>query len=161
MEYLAVYARILAAVLILGPTFATLGSAQTAPSQRRTITMAAVEPRGGTMVEQEPFPTASLPSGGYVLRPPDATGRWEVSTYRWDPSQVIVNQGDEVTLEIVGINGAAHPTVIEGYNLRFNVKRGEITRVTFRADRAGVFRIDCATHRPSMVGELVVLPRQQ
>ena len=29
-----------------------------------------------------------------------------MSTYRWDPSQIIVNQGDEVTLEILGVNGA-------------------------------------------------------
>jgi len=125
---------------------------------KRTITIAAVEPKGGTTVDKEAFPTAALPQGGgYILKKPDASGRWEVSTYRWMPSQVFVNQGDEVTLEYVGINGAEHPGVIEGYNIAFKVKRGEVTTVTFKADKAGVFRILCDAHHPSMHGELIVL----
>ena len=47
-----------------------------------------------------------------MIKQPDQTGRWEVSTYVWMPSQIVVNQGDEVTLEFVGINGAFHPTEI-------------------------------------------------
>lgn len=126
---------------------------------KRIITMAAVEPKGGTTVDKEPFPQAALPGGGYVLKKPDAAGRWEISTYRWDPSQVIVNQGDEVTLEIIGINGDEHPGVIEGYGVSFVVKRGQLSRVTFKADKAGVFRILCDKHHPSMHGELIVLSR--
>jgi plastocyanin len=130
------------------------------PVTKRTITMAAVEPKGGVTVDKEAFPQAALPSGGgYILRQPDATGRWEVSSYRWDPNQVIVNQGDEVTLEVIGINGAEHPSLIEGYDVRFTVKRGEVSTVTFKADKAGVFKITCGKHHPSMVGELIVLPR--
>jgi hypothetical protein len=128
---------------------------------KRVITMAAVEPKGGTAVDKEPFPQQALPSGGgYLLKKPDASGRWEVSTYRWLPSQVIVHQGDEVTLEIIGINGDEHPAVIEGYGVSFVVKRGQLTRVTFSADKAGVFRILCDKHHPSMHGELIVLAAQ-
>ena len=102
------------------------------------LTMVAVEPKGGATVDKEPFPSAALPEGkGYELKSPDAEGRWEVSTYRWEPNQIIVNQGDEVTLEILGVNGAEHPTVIEGYDLSFTVKRGQLTTVTFTADKAG------------------------
>ena len=36
----------------------------------------------------------------------EKTRRWEVSAYIWQPSQIIVNEGDEVTLEFVGINGS-------------------------------------------------------
>jgi plastocyanin len=126
---------------------------------KRTITMAAVELKGGTTVDKTPFPTAALPEGkGYELKAPDDKGRWEVSTYRWKPSQIIVNQGDEVTLEVIGVNGAEHPAVIEGYDISFTVKRGELTTVTFTADNAGVFVLRCATHPPSMVAELIVLP---
>ena len=115
--------------------------------------------QGGATADKEPFPTAALPEGkGYELKAPNAEGRWEVSTYRWDPSQIIVNQGDEVTLEILGVNGAEHPTVIDGYDLSFTVKRGQLTTVTFTADKAGVFQFRCGTHQPSMVGELIVLP---
>ncbi len=125
---------------------------------KRTITMVAVEPKGGTTIDKELFPTAALPEGkGYELEAPNAEGRWEVSTYRWDPNQIIVNQGDEVTLEILGINGAEHPSVIDGYDISFTVKRGQLTTVTFTADKAGVFEIRCGTHQPSMVGELIVL----
>lgn len=74
------------------------------------------------------------------------------------PNQLIVNQGDEVTIDFVGINGAMHAAVLAGYDKRFVVKRGQTTRVSFTADRAGVFPIDCANHRPSMVAEVVVLP---
>lgn len=125
---------------------------------KRIITMAAVEPKGGTTLDKEPFPQQALPGGGgYMLKKPDASGRWEVSTYRWEPSQIIVDQGDEVTLEILGINGDEHPGVIEGYGIGFVVKRGQVSRVTFKADKAGVFRILCHKHHPSMHGELIVL----
>lgn len=147
--------------VFVGASAAVLPALADSPAaSKRFITMMAVEPKGSTTVDKEPFPTASLPQGGgYKIKQPDATGRWEVSTYRWDPSQIIVHEGDDVTLEIVGINGAEHPSVIEGYGIAFNVKRGQVTHVNFKADRAGVFRIDCDAHRPSMVGELIVLPR--
>ena len=147
----------LAAVALVG---CAQSQSSTIPPMKRTITMTAVEPKGGVTVDKEAFPKDALPAGGgYLLKAPDKDGRWEVSAYRWDPNQVIVNQGDEVTLEILGINGAEHPTVIEGYNVTFNVKRGQVTMVTFKADKAGVFKINCGVHQPSMVGELVVLAR--
>ncbi|MGH7417546.1 MAG: hypothetical protein ACREKB_07210 [Candidatus Rokuibacteriota bacterium] len=131
-------------------------------SVRRTIYMAAVEPRGGAAVTSEPFPTEALPPGpGYVLRRPDETGRWEVSGYYWQPGFLLANLGDDLTLEILGINGAEHPTVIEGINVPpFTVRRGQITRVNFRATRPGFYPIVCTTHLPSMVAYLVVLPRR-
>lgn len=51
----------------------------------------------------------------------DQPGNADPCTYRWEPSQIIVNQGDEVTLEILGVNGDEHPGVIEGYGVDFVV----------------------------------------
>lgn len=131
-----------------------------APTSTRTVYMAAVEPKGGTGVAQEAFPTAALPTGGgYVLKAPDSTGRWEVSTYQWQPSFIVVNEGDQVTLEIIGINGAEHVSTIPGFVPSFTVKRGQITRVSFTANRSGMFPIVCVSHQPTMTGYLVVLPR--
>lgn len=131
-----------------------------ARAEQRFFTVLAVEPRGGVTTDREPFPTQPLPSGGgYVLNQPNAQGRWEVSAYVWMPSQIIVNQGDEVTLEFVGINGAEHPTTITAYGQTFTLKRGQAQRVTFVADRVGTFGIVCGTHQPSMTGSLVVLPK--
>lgn len=133
-----------------------------AHAEKRTFTVLAVEPKGGTTVEKEAFPTGTLPSGGgYVLSQPDEkTRRWEVSAYVWMPAQIIVNQGDEVTLEFVGINGAAHATTIAAFGQSFTVKRGEANRVTFVADKVGIHGIVCSTHKPSMSGELIVMPKK-
>jgi len=152
-----------AVIGILGCLAAAMGSAADdkpgpAAPGKRFITMAAVEMKGGATVDKEPFPGQALPEGaGYVLKKPDASGRWEVSTYRFMPSQILVNRGDEVTLEMVGINGDEHPTVIEGYAVTLIVKRGQVSRVTFKADKAGVFPIVCGKHHPAMRGELIVL----
>jgi hypothetical protein len=140
-----------------------IGFAQTGdPDQvnQRTIYMAAVEPSGGADVEREPLPPALPPGGGYILNEPDETGRWEVATYRWSPGTIVVNQGDEVTLEIVGVNGREHHTEIEGYDLEFVVRRGELTTATFTADEAGIFNIVCHDHQPSMTAQLVVLAQE-
>lgn len=127
----------------------------------RTIYMAAVEPKGSTTVDKEPFPSAALPAGsGYGLVEPNADGQWTVETYRFEPGTIVVNQGDIVTLEIVGINGANHPFTIEGYEVSGTIKRGEVTRVTFTADTAGIFRLTCGVHLPTMTADLVVLANQ-
>ena len=141
-----------------------VGAAWVSPAlaEKRFFTVLAVEPKGGVTVDKEPFPTSALPpGGGYVLSQPDEkTGRWEVSSYVWLPSQIIVNEGDEVTLEFVGVNGAAHPTTIAAFGQNFTVKRGHASRVTFVADKSGIFGITCSTHKPSMSGELIVLPKR-
>jgi len=70
-----------------------------------------------------------------------------------------VYQGDDVELQIWGVNGKEHPGRIEGYDKAFGVQRGQLTTVSFKADKAGVFRILCDIHNPSMTGTLVVLGR--
>lgn len=132
-----------------------------ARAAKRSFTIVAMEPKGAANVEKEPFPTAALPNGGgYVLKAPDQAGRWEVSTYVWMPSQIVVTEGDTVSLEFVGINGAEHPTTIAGYDKAVLVRRGHVVKVEFTADKAGTFPIVCAQHGPSMVAELIVLPKR-
>ena len=76
------------------------GASGPAQAAQRFFTIAAVEPKGGTTADKEPFPTVALPEGGgYVIKKPDQTGRWEVSAYVWQPSQIIVTEGDDVTLD--------------------------------------------------------------
>ncbi len=131
-----------------------------AGAQGRVIYMAAVEMKGGAQQEKEPYPKVPLPEGeGYVKTPPNTAGRWEVSAYQWSPATVVVQQGETVTLEIVGVNGDMHPSTIPGLVESFTVKRGEITRVTFTANKAGIYPIICTKHRPNMQGVLVVLPK--
>ncbi len=130
------------------------------PPQERTIHLAAIEPKGSTSIDSEPFPAKVLPDGdGYALKSPDDAGKWVVETYRFTPGTVVVNEGDSVTLEIIGINGREHPFNIEGYDVSGVVKRGEITRVNFVADKPGLFKLVCEIHTPSMEVDMVVLKR--
>jgi len=127
-----------------------------AAGPKKVIYMSAVEYKGST--SSEPFPSAEPPAGGgYILKPPDANGKWETSTYRWEPGTIIVNQGDEVELWIWGVNGSQHPATVEGYVPEFTVTRGNLTIVKFTADQTGTFRITCHVHQPSMEAQLVVL----
>lgn len=148
------------AAFFLALSLAALAPAP-AHAEKRYIVVTAVEPKGGANVAKEPFPTTPLPEGGgFQLKPPNAEGRWEVAVYVIDPRQIFVNEGDEVTLEFVGINGASHPITIGGYDKSFELKRGQSTRVTFAADKPGTFPIVCATHHPTMVAELIVASKK-
>jgi plastocyanin len=138
-----------------------MGVSPPAEAGQRFFTIAAVEPKGGTTADKEPFPATALPEGGgYVIKKPDQTGRWEVSAYVWQPSQIIVMEGDDVTLEFIGINGAEHPTTIVGYDKTLVLKRGHVIRLELKADKVGTFPIVCNHHKPSMVGELIVMAKK-
>ena len=119
--------------------------------------MVAVEPKGGRRSTSR-SQRRSARGQGVCTQAPRRQRALEVSTYRWEPSQIVVNPGDEVTLEILGVNGAEHPSTLDGYDINFTVERGELTTVTFTADKAGVFQFRCGIHQPSMTGELIVLP---
>jgi plastocyanin len=44
--------------------------------------------------------------------------------------------------------------------LSFLPTLGQSTRVTFAADKSGIFPIVCATHHPTMVAELIVAAKR-
>lgn len=95
-------------------------------------------------------------------------GRYQgkkLEAYRWDPGMIVVHQGDRVHLMIRGVSGKEHPFSIQGYNVRGNVRQGQITRVSFTAYKPGTFPLICHTHPTAetngpMIGYIVVLPRQ-
>ncbi|MBI2875128.1 MAG: hypothetical protein HYY09_08565 [Firmicutes bacterium] len=149
---------ILLVALISGCSAKTTAS-KAPTATKRIIYMSAVEYKGSTSVEKEPYPgQPAPPGGGYKLEEPK-DGNWTNSTYRWEPGNITVYQGDTVELNIWGVNGKEHPSSIEGYVSTFSVKRGQLTKVSFTADKAGIFAINCTAHVPSMQGQLVVLPR--
>lgn len=158
----------LLALLIVG-----LGAAQApAAGERKTIYMSAVEYKGGANVADEAYPPAAVegtralsPVGdsfGYRLKPPDGTGRWEVSSYRWEPGFLVLESGDRVRLEIAGINGAHHDGALIGPDgsvvKTFVTTRGRLTIVRFQAGQPGWWRLVCDTHPPGMTADLLVLP---
>jgi plastocyanin len=151
----------LVALSVISAIAAAGFASQPAQAEKRHIVVTAVEPKGGANVEKEPFPTASLPEGGgYVIKKPNDEGRWEVAVYVFEPRQIFVDEGDEVTLEFVGINGSAHPIAIEAYGQSFELKRGHVHKATFTADKPGRHSIVCSAHLPTMVSELIVAPKK-
>jgi hypothetical protein len=137
-----------------------LGQVNATSPANRTFYINTVEPRGTANVTEEPFPNTTLPAGeGYVLDPPNEEGFWKVETYVFDPSQIVVYEGDQVTLNIFGVNGRAHNITVNGYAEPFELHRGELKTVTFTADRAGTIDFICQIHQPTMHGQIIVLPR--
>ncbi len=136
-------------------------------TKARTIYMSALEYKGGANVADEVYPPAEEPGtlplaplgGGYELVPPDATGRWEVESYRFEPGVIAVNEGERITLEIAGINGARHEGNLvspSGKETPFVVTRGRLTRVKFKANEVGIWQLVCELHPPGMVASILV-----
>ncbi|CAG7628210.1 hypothetical protein PAESOLCIP111_02996 [Paenibacillus solanacearum] len=102
--------------------------------------------------------TIHLVTGEFKSTGPDGS---TIEAYRWDPGTVYVKKGERIRLSIFGVNGASHPFIIDGLNIKGEVKKGQETVVSFRADRPGIYRIICLTHpdiahHGPMVGYLVV-----
>ncbi|GIP35426.1 hypothetical protein [Paenibacillus sp. J2TS4] len=70
----------------------------------------------------------------------------EIEAYRWDPGNIYIKKGETVNLSIFGVNGASHPFIIEGTNIKGEVKKGKETIVPFKADKEGIYRLLCLTH---------------
>ena len=107
----------------------------------------------------EKFPNTTLPAGpGLVLRPPNKVGAWDMRAFTFAPDQIVVNQGDTVTLHFLGVQGPHHVITVEGVGT-FPLDRGQIHTVSFTADKPGTITYRCHVHPPNMVGEILVLPK--
>jgi len=114
---------------------------------------------GDDMHPPEPFPLSTLSGGGgYVLTPPDEQGNWKIRAFEFSPSQMVVNEGDEITLNFLAVQGSHHVISVEGYADKFELNRGELKTVTFTADKVGTIHFLCSLHQPTMQGQIVVLP---
>lgn len=107
----------------------------------------------------EAFPNTTLPAGsGLVLRPPNEAGAWDMRAFTFAPDQIVVNQGDTVTLHFLGVQGPHHEITVDGVGT-FPLDRGHIHTVTFTADKPGTITYWCHIHPPNMVGQILVLPK--
>jgi heme/copper-type cytochrome/quinol oxidase subunit 2 len=83
----------------------------------------------------------------------------QASNFEYTPAIIRVNRGDRVTLEIEATD-VVHGIAIDGYDLRVDAEPGQIVRLTFIADRSGVFRfrcpVTCGALHPFMIGKMYV-----
>lgn len=170
MERLVWLRRGLAVLIVSMLLLLAIADPAPAGGGRRTIYLSALEYKGGTNVANEAYPPAKVagtkplsPKGGdfgYRLKPPDATGRWEVESYRFEPGFTAARLGERVRLEIVGINGALHESRLVSPSGEDRdvlvVTRGRLTLVLFKADEPGVWQLICDTHPPAMTADILV-----
>ena len=72
-------------------------------------------PTGPDPAPPEKFPNSTIPAGGGVkLTPPDKTGAWKFRVFTFEPSQIVVNQGDKVILHFADVQGAHYTIAVDG-----------------------------------------------
>ncbi len=108
---------------------------------------------------EKPPANSTIPTGGgFKLTEPNNVGDWEFRSFTFAPDQIVVNQGDKVTLHFIGVQGAFHDIEVKGVDT-FELKRAQIHTVSFTPNSPGTITYICNVHPPNMVGQILVLPK--
>ena len=142
------------------------------PPTTHTIFITGMEVKGATTADKLAPPAinpADL-SKGYGFKGPGEADRqspqkWEVSSYIFAPSFVIVRQGDTVKLTVFLVNGDEHDVWVaapDGRQItpKTTWNRGREYRVSFVAETPGPYQLTCSTHAPTMGATFLALPRR-
>jgi plastocyanin len=108
--------------------------------------------------EQPPVNSTIPTGGGFRITEPNKAGAWDFRSFTFAPDQIVVNQGDKVTLHFIGVQGAHHVITVDGIGT-FELKRGQINTVSFVANNPGIINYVCHVHLPNMAGQILVLPK--
>jgi plastocyanin len=108
--------------------------------------------------EQPPVNSTIPTGGGFRITEPNKVGAWDFRSFTFAPDQIVVNQGDKVTLHFIGVQGAHHVIDVQGVDT-FELMRGQIHTVSFVANNPGTMTYTCHVHLPNMVGQILVLPK--
>ena len=108
---------------------------------------------------EKPPVNSTIPAGGgFRIVEPNKVGAWDFRSFTFAPDQIVVNQGDKVTLHFIGVQGAHHVITVGGVDT-FELLRGQIHTVSFVANSPGTITYTCHVHPPNMVGQILVLPK--
>lgn len=85
--------------------------------------------------------------------------RVEARQFAYSPSELKVNAGDTVTIQLVS-NDVVHGLYVDGYDVSVEADPGQSATLTFTADKSGSFRfrcnVTCGAMHPFMIGKLTV-----
>jgi heme/copper-type cytochrome/quinol oxidase subunit 2 len=89
----------------------------------------------------------------------ERTFRIEARQFSYSPSELTVNPGDTVKLELVSTD-VVHGLYIDGYGISVEADPGQTATITFVADKPGTFRfrcnVTCGAMHPFMIGKFTV-----
>ena len=106
----------------------------------------------GLVVAFAPLPVQPIP-------PQERTFRIEARQFAYSPSEIEVNAGDTITIELVSTD-VVHGLYVDGYDASVAGDPGQTVTLNFVADQAGSFRfrcnVTCGAMHPFMIGRLTV-----
>jgi len=106
----------------------------------------------GLVVAFAPLPVPSI-------APQARTFRIDARQYAYSPSELNVNPGDTVTIQLVSAD-VVHGLYVDDYDISVEADPGQTTPLTFTADHPGSFRfrcnVTCGAMHPFMIGKLNV-----
>ena len=74
---------------------------------------------------------------------------------QWLPGTIIVNQGDDVEIHLINKKGI-HGFRIKAFNIEETVTSKKVKKVTFKASKKGIHKIDCQMHGAHVGGQLII-----
>lgn len=122
------------------------------------ITIKQDHPAEGAVIPVDGERVIHMVTGEYKTKTADGK---EIEVYTWHPGTIFVEKGEAVQLSFYGVNGGSHPFIIEGTDIKGEVRKGKETIVRFQTDTEGTYRIVCLTHPEHgevapMIGYIVV-----
>ena len=106
----------------------------------------------GLIVAFAPFPLRSIATQ-------ERNFRIEARQFAYSPSEIDVNPGDTVTIQLVSTD-VVHGLYIDGYDISVEADPGQSATLLFTANKPGSFRVrcnvTCGAMHPFMIGKLNV-----
>jgi heme/copper-type cytochrome/quinol oxidase subunit 2 len=93
------------------------------------------------------------------ITPQERIFRIEAGQFAYSPSELKVNPGDTVTIQLVSTD-VVHGLYVDGYDISVEADPGQTATLAFVADKPGSFRfrcnVTCGAMHPFMIGKLNV-----
>ena len=106
----------------------------------------------GLAVAFAPLPVPSI-------TPQERTFRIDAQQFAYSPSELKVNPGDKVIIQLVSTD-VVHGLYVDGYDISIEADPGQTKTLTFIANKPGSFRfrcnVTCGAMHPFMIGKLTV-----
>ena len=102
---------------------------------------------------------AFAPLPAQHVAPRERTFRIEARQFAYSPSELKVNPGDTVTIQLVSAD-VVHGLYVDGYDISVEADPGQTATLTFIAKKPGSFsfrcNVTCGAMHPFMIGKLTV-----